>query len=333
MDFSAVDAFWHVADVLASDKDPASAEWDRLVRTPGYRLALRYAPDLRHDMEVALRPSNRRVRDSLAAASHSVLPSRVEYLAAAYADRRALAAYRDSISKAAPVEQATAIAQRFLPPHATDGRPAPAVVFALFTDDAYPVGADTILVDLEHVKSSADLTLLLAHEFHHSYLLDVNALTFPPGDDPSLPLVRALSAARNEGIADLIDKPFPLHRPGKAGELYSAMYNEAYVRTPSVIRSIDSALATAAADSTKLEAVGRRVAQLLPSGGHFNGSYMAREIYDTFGVDSLFPGVRNTFAFWRTYAEAELRRGHPAPFSPTAVALLDALESRYVLHR
>ena len=96
------------------------------------------------------------------------------------------------------------------------------------------------------------------------------------------------------------------------------MYNDGYVRTPAVIRSIDSALVVAADDSTKLEAVGLRVEQLLPSGGHFNGSYVARAIYETFGVDSLLPGVANLFAFWRTYGEAEVKRGHQPPFSPKA---------------
>ena len=57
---------------------------------------------------------------------------------------------------------------------------------------------------------------------------------------------------------------------------------------------------------------------------------MAREIYETFGVDSLYPGESNLFAFWRTYAEAEAKRGNPPPYSPKAVALLDTLEKMYL---
>jgi hypothetical protein len=110
---------------------------------------------------------------------------------------------------------------------------------------------------------------------------------------------------------------------------YAKRYNEAYARTPAVIHSIDSALVVAADDSTKLRDVGARVRALLPSAGHYNGSYVAREIYETFGADSLFPGVRNQFAFLRTYAAAEKKRGNPPPFSPKAVALLDQLEARY----
>jgi hypothetical protein len=181
------------------------------------------------------------------------------------------------------------------------------------------------------VYGAGGLTELLAHEFHHSYLARLSKVRFPVGDDPSTALVRALGNARNEGIADLIDKAHPLSvRHGSELETYAKAYNEAYARTPQVIRSIDSALVVAANDSSRLRDVGRRVQQLLPAGGHFNGSYMAREIYETFGVDSLYRGESNLFAFWRTYAEAEAKRGNPPPYSPQTVALLDALEKKYV---
>jgi hypothetical protein len=39
--------------------------------------------------------------------------------------------------------------------------------------------------------------------------------------------------------------------------------------------------------------------------------------------------VTNPFAFLRTYAAAEAKRGNPPPFSPKAVTLLDALERKY----
>jgi hypothetical protein len=330
LDFSGVDAFWPVADILAADREPSEAEWTALFRTTGYRMAVRVSSTLRRDMEIALRPSRRAALDSLRRLTANSVPSRAEHLANVYADRAALTAYRDSVAHGLPIERATARTSRFLPPHATDGKAPPPVVFAFFADDAYSLPPDAIVVDMEHVRVGTDLTLMLAHELHHWFLAGLDALNFPSGPDPSVGLVRALTFARNEGIADLIDKPYPLSRQGTVGAVYSRMYNEAYARTPAVIRSIDSALVVAAEDSTKLQAVGMRVQQLLPSSGHFNGSYVAREIYETFGVDSLFPGIANPFAFWRAYAEAEVKRGNPNPFSPKAVALLNALEKKYL---
>jgi hypothetical protein len=228
------------------------------------------------------------------------------------------------------VNEAVALAARFLPPHATEGKDPPLVAFALFRDDAYSLGPLGVIVDLDNVSEEGGLTLLLAHEFHHSYLSALSKIPRLIADQPAAILVNALSNMRNEGIADLIDKPYPLSYPNSPGlSRYAQRYNEAYARTPAVLHSIDSALVVAADDSMQLRPVGRRVQTLLPSSGHYNGSYVAREIYETFGVDSLFPGVTNPFAFLRTYAAAEAKRGNPPPFSPKAVTLLDALERKY----
>jgi hypothetical protein len=330
LDFSGVDEFWRVADLLAKDIEPSEDDWRRLASSVGYRMSLTQVGTTRSDMDIALRPSRRAEFDSL-----TKLPGdqagRLSHLARAVRNRPALSHYRDSVSKSLPVQQAVTLASRYLPPHATEGKEPPLVAFAIFRDDAYSNGPRGVIVDLDHVYVSGALTLLLAHEFHHSYLAGLSAIHFPSGNDPSVGLVRALNNARNEGIADLIDKPHPLVDSTSPEMIaYAKRYNAAYDRTPEVIHSIDSALVVAADDSTKLRAVGARVQELLPSNGHYNGSYVAREIYETFGVDSLFPGVSNPFAFWRVYAEAEVKRGNPPPFSPKSVTFLNALEKKYL---
>jgi hypothetical protein len=330
LDFSGIDAFWPVADLLVKDVEPTEAQWSALFSTVGYRLSLRMVGTTRSDMEIALKPSMRAVFDSVSKLNTDQA-GRAMHIARAVTHRTELAAYRDSISRALPLQEAIARAAKFLPPHATDGKEPPLVAFAIFRDDAYSLGPRQIIVDLDHVLVEGGLTDLMAHEFHHSYLSTLNRVDFPPQSESAAPLLRALNNARNEGIADLIDKPYPLHfdrSPGMAA--YAKRYNEAYARTPQVIHSIDSALVLASDDSTKLRDVGQRVAQLLPSNGHYNGSYVAREIFETFGIDSLFPGVANPFAFWRAYGEAEVKHGRPWPFSPKSQALLDALEKRFV---
>jgi hypothetical protein len=330
LDFSAIDEFWRVADLLQRDQDPTTEQWRALLTTVGYRLSLRMVSTTRSDLEMALKPSKRAVFDSVSRLQTDEA-SRVRHLARAATHRAELARYRDSISRAMPIQEAVARAAKFLPPRATEGKIPPLVAFAIFRDDAYSLGPEAIIVDLDHVLVEGGLDGLLAHEFHHSFLSGLNAIQFPPGPDSSVALVRALNNTRNEGIADLIDKPYPLG-PGKSEGMsaYAKRYNDAYARTPAVIRSIDSLLVIAADDSTRLADVGRRVQQLLPSNGHYNGSYVARAIYETFGVDSLLPGVSNPFAFWRAYASVERKRGNPPPFSPKAVALLAELERKYL---
>lgn len=328
LDLSGVDEFWRIADQLTNDVEPSESDWLRMASSVGYRLSLQQVPTTRSDMEIALRPSRSAEFDSLTKIDNDQA-NRLRHFRATLVHRGALAMYRDSIAQALPVEKAVAIAARFLPPHATEGKMPPVVAFGLFRDDAYSLGPRGVVVDLDHVYEEGGLEGLLAHEFHHSFLSTLSTLRAPNGDS-SAALYFALRNMRNEGIADLIDKTYPLSYPkSSVMSAYAKRYNEAYARTPAVIHSIDSALVVAADDSTKLPAVGRRVNDLLPSSGHYNGSYVAREIYETFGVDSLYPGVHNFFAFLRTYAAAEAKRGNPPPFSPKAVALLDALERKY----
>ena len=330
LDFSGVDEFWRLADQLTKDAEPSEDDWHRLASSVGYRLSLQQVPTTRSDMEIALRPSRQAEFDSLTKID-SDQASRLRHFRATMTHRDALAAYRDSLSRSLPIEKAVALAARFLPPHGTDGKTPPLVAFGLFRDDAYSLGPRGVVIDLDHVYEEGGLENLLAHEFHHSYLSAMSTLRVPDGDSATA-LYFTLRNMRNEGIADLIDKPYPLSYPYSAiMTAYAKRYNESYARTPAVIRSIDSALVVAADDSTKLPAVGRRVNELLPSAGHFNGSYVAREIYETFGVDSLYPGVRNFFAFLRTYASAEAKRGNPPPFSGKSLALLNALERKYLM--
>ncbi len=328
LDFSGVDQFWKIADLLTRDREPTEAQWHTMFASVGYRLATINVETTRLDLEIALRPSRVAQRDTLLPKPND-RADRLRHLEAAVAHRAELARYRDSVSRSVPIQQAISFAARYLPPHATEGMDPPLVAFALFRGDAYSLGPRGVIIDLYHIYDEGGLTLLLAHEFHHSYLSALSRIRRPPGDDSMGTLVGTLSNLRNEGIADLIDKPFPVQGRSPVMVAYAKRYNEVYARTPEVIAGIDSALVVAADDSTQLAAMGRRVQELLPSAGHYNGSYIAREIVETFGVDSLFPGVSNQFAFLRMYAAAEAKRGNPPPFSAKTLGLMDELEKRY----
>ena len=65
------------------------------------------------------------------------------------------------------------------------------------------------------------------------------------------------------------------------------------------------------------------------SNGHPNGAYIAREILQTFGVDSLFPAAHSPAAFLRTFGWAERKHGRPNPFSDQALRELATLDDRY----
>ena len=109
---------------------------------------------------------------------------------------------------------------------------------------------------------------------------------------------------------------------------YVTAYNAAYDATPAKLKTLDSLLVAAAADSSVANTAADKARALLPYNSHPNGAYMARTVLETFGADSLIAGVYSPFRFIRLYAAAEGKRGHAPPFSPASLALLDAFDGK-----
>ncbi|HYK09294.1 MAG TPA: DUF5700 domain-containing putative Zn-dependent protease [Gemmatimonadales bacterium] len=331
IDFSGVDEFWVVGGILERDAEPSERDWQTLFSTPGYRLAFKnLGSTLRDNIDLALRPS-RHAEFLRAVARRDDRGLALEHIALAWTRRAELEAYRDSLAHGTPIADALALAARYLPPGATKNGPPPLVTFAIFKDDGYsfPQG---VVVDLLYARVLAEggtpLTRDLAHEFHHSF---VNRMAGPassaPGPDAELR--DALYNLRNEGLADQIDKAYPFHSPDPGLAQYAAQYNMEYARTPEVIQDLDSMLSVMARDSGAARATAMQASMLFWSNGHPNGAYIAREILETFGVDSLYPAARSPAAFLRTFQWAERRHGRKDPFSKKAWGVLDGLEGRY----
>jgi hypothetical protein len=325
LDFSSVDHFWGMVDRLQRGETGTEEQWRALLTSPGYRLALDNVPTLREDITIAFSPARRSAFDSLTA-QLTDRAYRLRHLARALPLRGALDALRDSLARSPAIQQGVSGAQRFLPANATSGEP-PLVAVAIFNNDGY-AGPSGAIVDLLYIRENG-LVDLLSHEFHHVYGDRYNKVRRPPPDSADAQLVAALSALMVEGIADLIDKPHPLISRDTTMASYVTRYNDVYARTPAILRTVDSLLVTVAGNPAQMRPVGQRVRTLLWSNSHPNGAYMARTIHETLGRDALMPGLENPFVFIKAYATAEQRRGNPAPFSPRAIAVLNALEMKY----
>jgi hypothetical protein len=198
----------------------------------------------------------------------------------------------------------------------------------MFGADGYAM-EQGIVIDLLHAYQT-DLTLFLAHEFHHEYLVRANAHVRSRMDRaPLAGLAGMFWSLRNEGIADLIDKPYPFASTVPALAGYVTRYNREYENGPATLRAIDSLLTLYRRDTTTLATVAPRLRQLVWSNGHPLGAHMARTIERAFGGDSLIAAVDNPAVFVRAYASARRRDGHPDPFSADTRALLAELERRY----
>lgn len=334
-DFSGIDAFYAVADILHRDADPTPADWNRFWSNPAYRLLAQIIakPEFEDACSVALKPSNAQRRDfALSHLSNGSLV--VQHLKNAYDQRALIYRTRDLLEATLPDSVARAVinAERFLPPSFAGSSPTlPVIRFALFTDDGFAL--QDMLLDPLNVADHG-LVMLVSHEMHHMFLARYDqapewVITRNSAYDHEFAL--ALRNLRNEGIADQIDKPHPLPPYSKELAFYSDRYNEEYGKTPITLRTIDSLLVVVHNDSTKGAAAGRVARQLLWSNSHPAGAYITRTIIETFGVDSIFPALSNPFALLRTYASAVVKRGGSSPWSAAALGQIADIERRYLL--
>lgn len=317
-----------MVDTLSAGGEPTEGQWASLLSTPGYRLATRFVATARSDMEIAFAPGKRADYDSLVAQGGD-RASRLRHLRRAATLRDALITLADSLERTPPIDDAIRNAERYLPPGITGGQAPPLVGIAIFRYDGYAAPAGTV-VDLLYVYDNG-LVSLLSHEFHHVYAGQLNEASFPPADSPDAPLVRVLLALRNEGTADLVDKPHPLVPRSSGMQRYATRYNAEYARTLEVVQRFDSLLTAVNADPGQIGAAGRLARSLFWSNGHAHGAYMARTIDEVLGRESVFESLRSPFTFLANFAEAVRLRGGGSVFSAAALAVLDELDQRYGL--
>ena len=102
----------------------------------------------------------------------------------------------------------------------------------LFKDDAFS-SSGVIVVDLMIAHGDV-LVPILAHEFHHSFVNRLSSFV-PSAGAEGKSLADLLYTMRNEGIADLIDKPYPFKPFMASFADYAERYNAEYARTPIVL--------------------------------------------------------------------------------------------------
>lgn len=326
VDWTAVDQFWMAVDTLSRDIEPSPAQWRALLISPGYRIATISHPNIARAIELAFKPSRRAQRDSVLS-RRSEDSATVAHLLAVGATREELKRFRAVLQPLVADTIAYAIrnASRFLPMGAAD-HPPPLITFCIFASDGY-AQEPGIVLDLYHVRENG-LGDFLSHEFHHAYASSFDRTTYGSGGGDAR-FYQAIRQLKNEGIADMIDKPHPLlTTPGM--KWYGDAYNAAYDKTPSTLKVVDSLLVAAGSDSARLVDAGPRAQRLLIYGSHPSGAYMARTILEAFGRDSLIATIPSAFAFIRMYETAETKRGNTSPFSAEGRAALSAMESRHV---
>jgi hypothetical protein len=332
VDFSAIDAFYRIADIIVKGEEPSLDDWQRMMSTPGYQLVAQQNPVIRQALLNALSPAKKAERDAILASDSDAMLG-LRHIIRAYESKAKVLRTRDAL--VATIRDSVAaslkLAGQFLPRDYTTRHDPPFIGFAIFGYDGYAVDGGVLLDPL--YVSDEGLVPLLAHEFHHALMATLDRTIRPQFGAPPPPdatLAMPLIMLRTEGIADLIDKKYPLPQREGALAWYAPRYNDFYSRSPQILRSIDSLLVGVQAGAATAVDAGLKVRGLLWSNSHPTGAFMARTILETFGADSLLPSLHNPFEFLRTYSAAQVKRGNPATFSAKALELIADMERRYI---
>jgi hypothetical protein len=329
VDFSGIELFWQIVDLLSQDEEPSPELWRALFATPGYRALTRseFEPSFfQGSFRLAYMPS---LSDSLATALEEGRDGRLLRHYRQVEERRAeLEAFAKDLKRSGPMEEPSRLAGEWLP-HPSPEEPAP---LALVVFDLDARGYDPIVIDVMAAKE-LDLLSFLAHESHHWYRNDRAMVDWDGVAPHDEELLWTLYQIQGEGIADQIDKrswidggaPVPAAR-----EAYATDYIETLAATPATIRELDSLLAAlgAASEEDHRAGIGTRFAALVPMSGHPTGYYMARMILEVLGRERLVIDVANPVAFFQAYDEAARASGAQG-LSPEALRSLAELEAPF----
>jgi hypothetical protein len=325
LDFSGVDGFWEIAEIITRGDEPTVGQWQQLLGTPGYAALTRseFPPDFfSKAINLALDSTRAAEREALTGGAARI----VNHVHDARGRKQELQDWADELRNRG-LESVVSRAFELVP--ASWPREAPMIAFVIFDNDAR--GYDPIVIDLLASKQR-NLNPFLAHECHH--WIRNRHLAFDPtlaeGEDEALLWV--LNQLQAEGIADRIDKQGWI-----TGEVETpaskASYMDEYMRNlraaPEHIRQLDAILSGDRKDRSDRSAEGDSLRAVVPQSGHPTGFFMASRIVAVLGEPALVDSAGNPFTFVELYQQAALARPTEAPpFSDQALELIRSLGER-----
>lgn len=339
-DWSGVDAFWRIHDMLKAGDEPTAPQWAALFSTPGYALLderERRGNALRRGFRLAYKPA---LRDSLAAEMRTTswIGMTLPHLVDAGRDRKAIDGFREQFTNLKGLDSGAVLAQEWLPAGTVAKLSMPEVSWIVFRDAR---GYPRILLDPHYVMRHAAPYELLGHELHHNYRNRIARPMRSFGDDL---LPWALVNVEVEGIAGLVDKRAVIgldaaalrrrYPEGSSGADYFMAYPGVYADSPKWLRFADSMLVEIAAtpDSVVRAAKSRHLHGTLPDNGRAMGSWMSEAIIATLGKERLLAVVGDAIGFWLTYDEAARRTPSKYPaMSPAALAVIREVRAKYAV--
>ena len=339
VDFSGVDAFWEIYDVLKDDRQPTQKQWSELFSTPGLA-ALEEREHRRQILTRAFRlaymPSKQDTLDG-AVQGDGFLGYILPHLARIPTLRDSLVALQTQLASTDLLGEALLRVQELLPAGLTEKHVPPPIAFVFFAPDGR--GYSTIIVaDLLNIMESRSRTGFFAHELHHYYRRYVDDLDTEFAENDYY-LMYVLINLEEEGIADQLDKAdiptlseADLRRqvPNARRRGFYEQYRHHYAEANEWLQRVEGVLEEIAASPALSAEKGELLHGELPIGGRPIGAFMAGTIVRELGRNRLVEVVGHSFGFWRLYNEAAAEsEGAAYVLSPEAIRVLNKLEEKY----
>lgn len=325
-DFSGMDQFWKIVNILESNWEPSKNDWEQLFNTPGYKIlvnsefnkqffidnfTLVFKPAKRKELDEKLKNGkyNHHINHYIKVRDNKSLIKEQQKLL-----------QRNNFNKIAIDRTIEFLSQNNVSQY-------PPVSFLIFESNGR--GSSPIIVDVA-ASIEWDFVGFLAHEFHHWYRNNQLQFNYSNIEKDEFNIVKVLSMIEAEGIADMVDKKDWFTKPNSAISAYARQFINDVGKTPYLIKQIDKLLIEMGTDQSKAKYIGEQILNSLPQRGHTTGYFMASLIIEKLGKKELISSVGNPFEFVTLYNKAAKRSSGKYPkFSDDAIKVIKQLEVKY----
>lgn len=328
-EFSGIDQFWEIVNILEANREPSNSDWNKLFNTPGYRILTNgeFTKEFfMHNFRLVFMPKEKSNLEKALSEQQNII--HLKHYIKIKDNKELIREKQKKLQRNREHRSALKKTLEFLPQRRSSSEPP--VSFVIFENNGR--GSSPIVVDLA-ATLEWDFVSFLAHEYHHWYRNRQLQIDLSKVSPQETNLVNALSLIEAEGIADMVDKKDWYTKPSSSISNYARIFLQDVQRTPSIIFYIDQALTQISKNPNETAIIGDKIFNVLPQRGHTTGYFMARLILEEYGTRKLTRTVGNPFEFLLLYSNAARKSGgiYPA-FSDTSVKYIMELNQKYSLH-
>lgn len=328
-DFSSIDLFFEIHNLLQAGKTPVSEQWDTLFETPGYQSLAKgefQKKFFKDNYTLAFNPDR---AETLAKMMKEPEGRYLEHYQRFSSEIESFQTYLEDL-KARTTEVSTDVlaqAKEFLP--VIEELKPPTISFVLFDHDARSY--DSIVFDpLYAMDLGEHLNSVLAHEVHRYFRNQL--VEFELSETNVDEILWVMNQIQQEGIADQIDKtPLYLSKrvPPKLREP-AQRYQELIENTIPYFEKIDSIFEKATIFPNMRNEFGTILRRFIPLNGHIIGFVMTNTIIGCLGKEIVIETLGNPFEFIRLYNKAVQECNlDEFFFSQSAMSFIDSMEKEY----